>query len=246
MDPLTVTAAAALRSRLDALSVVSNNLANSGSSGYKVDREHYSSFQTSWVDRELGAPTEAPSADRAWTDFTQGSLQSTGNPYDVAILGRGFFQLQGPGAEPVYTRNGGFRVSAGGDLVSTAGFQVLGMDQRPIRVGADLPVTVASNGVVSQGGRNVGQIGLVDFVSLDRLVKMEGGWFRNLDRSNLKSASGDVRIEQGKLEMSNVSVPETAAKLISITRQFEMIQRAISLGSEMNRRAVEEVSRVTS
>lgn len=245
MDPLTVTAAAAMRSRLDALSVVSNNLANAGSSGFKLDREHYASFQTSWVERELGAPTEAPVADQVWTDFSQGSLQATGSPYDLAILGRGFFGVKGPGDETVYTRNGGFRVSVKGELVSTAGFQLLGVDQRPISVSADLPLTVASNGVVSQGGKQVGQIGIFDFASLDRLAKVEGGWFRNPDKANLKAAAGDVRMEQGKLELSNVSVPEAAAKLISITRQFEMIQRAISLGSEMNRRAVEEVSRVT-
>jgi flagellar hook-basal body protein len=106
MDPLTIAAASGLRSRMESLSLLANNLANAGTSGYKSDREFYGLYASS----EAGSSADGnlqvlPVVERQWTDFAQGTIQATGNPLDVALSGRGFLVANAPGG-PVYTRNG--------------------------------------------------------------------------------------------------------------------------------------------
>src|SRR5215475_4808628 len=105
MDPLTVAAASGMRSRMEALSILANNLANATTTGYKNDKEFYGLFHSEDADNPVGIVSTLPTIERQWTDFSQGTLQTTGNPLDVALSGPGFFVVNGPGG-PLYTRNG--------------------------------------------------------------------------------------------------------------------------------------------
>lgn len=240
-----IAAAAGMRSRMEALEMLANNLANASTAGFKLDRESYSLYLAeealeAAMSGEAPLPGLLPVIERHWTDFRQGALVATGNPTDLALSGPGFFVVEGPGG-PLYTRNGAFRWSSDGLLVTVEGYPVRALGGGRIRsVGAGA-LTVTPQGEVREGGQTIGRLEIVDFAAPDRLAKVGGGYFRSAEPPG--PASGFV-VEQGKLEGSNVSAAESAVRLIAVLRQFEMLQRAALLGGEMNRRAIEELARV--
>lgn len=247
MDPLTVAAASGLRARMEALEMLANNLANAATAGFKLDREAYSLYaaQEAWEPALAGLtriPLLAPVIEGRWTDFRQGTLTPTGNPLDLAISGPGFFVVEGPNG-PLYTRNGAFRLSRDGVLETAEGYAVRAAGGGQIRASVGGSIQVNPDGEVRQGGQSLGRLEIVSFSQPQALTKLGHSYYR-ADASHQPVPAAGYSIEQGKLEASNVSTPESAVRLINILRQFEMLQRAISLGGEMNRRAVEELARV--
>jgi len=241
MDPLTALAASGLRSRMESLDLLANNLANSSSPGFKSDREFYGVYRA----MEAGdSDTSMPTLDRHWTDFSQGALEPTNSPLDVALSGKGFFAVQGPSG-PLYTRNGNFRLSPAGQLVTAEGYPVRGTGGTTLTLGSGRTAEISADGTVQQDGTIIGQLEIVDFTSTAGLGKQGKAYFRNLDPQMNPAAAG-ATVVQGKLEASNVGSAESAVGLVHVMRQFEILQKAVSMGGEMNRRAIEEVARVGS
>jgi flagellar basal-body rod protein FlgF len=244
MDPISVAASSGLRSRMQSLDLLANNLANAGTAGYKNDLEFYGVFSADEAGDD--SPGSAlPVIERQWTDFSQGNLEPTGNPLDVALSGPGFFTVNGPSGT-LYTRNGGFQLSSSGDLVTAEGYTVRSVGGSPIHAGVGGPIEISTSGEVSQGGSVIGQLEIVNFKSTASLRKQGGTFFQNTDSSNQPSTAGDTKVEQGKVEGSNVSVPESAMRLVGMMRQFEMLQKAATMGVEMDTKAIQEVARVGS
>ncbi len=96
MDPILISAASGLRSRMESLDMLANNIANGSSGGYKADREFYSLYMAPEAAGSAPSAGTLPVIEKPWTDFSQGELRSTGNPLDLALAGRGFFAVQGP------------------------------------------------------------------------------------------------------------------------------------------------------
>lgn len=243
MDPLTIAATSGLRSRMDSLELLANNLANAATSGYKDDREFYGLFTSDSSDPGSGSST-LPVVEKQWTDFSQGNLQTTGSPLDVALSGRGFFSVNGP-AGPIYTRNGNFHVSASGELVTSEGFVVRGDGGGTISVASGKAIDIGTDGTVRQDGKVVGRLEVVDFKTPANLKKMSGAYFENTDPTKPPTAVTETTVEQGKLENSNVPVAASTMRLVGVMRQFEMLQKAIALSGEMNKSSVEQVARVS-
>jgi flagellar basal body rod protein FlgG len=247
MDPLSSTAAAGLRARLEALDLLANNLANSSTPGFKADREVYAIYlgQDSLEAAESGfgsAQILAPTLERHHTDPRQGVLVETGNPGELALSGEGYFLLEGPDGIRL-TRAGRIQIDRDGRLVSPEGFEFVAAGPRPIRADPSQPLEVDQNGIVHQNRAVLGQLRIVQ-AELSATAKRQGVYFQ-LDRAALPGLrDAQARVHQGKVEASNVSVPETAVRLVTILRQFETLQKAIQLGGEMGRRAVEDVARV--
>jgi len=238
MDPLTAMAASGMRARQEALDMIANNLANAGTAGFKADREFYNLYLA-----PAASGGRMPLIERPWTDFRQGTVTATGNSLDLALSGRGFFAVEGPSG-PLYTRNGGFKLSAAGELTSQEGYPLLDRNGRRIRLDPAAPFEVDAQGVVRQRGAEIARLRLVDFASPEGLAKREAGYFQLVSPvAGLREAAPEVR--QGYLEASNVGPAETAVRLVTVMRHFEMLQRALVLGGEMNRRAVEEVAKTS-
>jgi len=176
-------------------------------------------------------------------DFSQGPLQPTGNQFDIALSGRGFLAVNGPGGV-LYTRNGSLHVSKTGELVTGDGFPLRSAGGASLRVTSGKAVEIAKDGTVQQDGRTLGQLELVDFKSTDSLKKLSAACFQNTDPRNAPIAADNVQVEQGQTEGSNVAVPEAAMRLVGVMRQFEMLQKAVLMGVDMNRKAIEEVAKV--
>lgn len=223
--------------------MLANNIANAGTPGFKADREFYNTYYApDAFDGPAGTlPVASPVIETNWTDFKQGVSSATGNPLDFAIDGNGFFTIQG-NSGTVFTRNGGFRMSAGGDLVTQLGDAVLDSAGKPIRLDPTQTINVDQRGSIIQGGRAVAQLGLAAFGSNASLKKLGTNYFRY--DGNTEPRKALAAVSQGRLENANFEPAEAAVRLVSVLRQFEMLQRALNLGADMNRRAVEEVARV--
>ncbi|HZT30582.1 MAG TPA: flagellar hook basal-body protein [Bryobacteraceae bacterium] len=245
MDALSIAAASGLRSRMDSLEMLANNLANAATDGFKVDREGYGLYLSpeAAADAANGSlPTVAPVVERHWTDFAQGVLRPTGNPLDLALSGRGFFAVNGPSGL-MYTRNGSFRLAPDGQLTTPEGYRVRARGGAGLRLVSSEPPEVSPDGTLRQRGQLIGQLELVEFRSPASLAKAGNSYFRNPDPAQAPTPAA-VEVRQGHLESSNVNTAEAAVRLIGIMRQFEMLQKAITLGADMNRKAIEEVAHV--
>ena len=242
MEPITAMAASGLRARMESLDLVANNIANASTGGYKADREFYSLYVAPEADGNDPIST-MPVIERPWVDHTQGVLRSTGNPLDVALAGKGFFAVNGPSG-PLYTRNGNFRLAADGKLTTSDGYPLRDSLGAPLMLQATRPLEISSDGTVTQDGVVTGKLEIVDFTSTAGLSKQGGNYFRvNSPIARPRAPSG-TSVEQGQLEASNTGPAEAAVRLVSVMRQFEMLQKAISLGNEMNKKVIDEVAKV--
>ncbi len=203
MDQISVMAAAGMQARMQSLDLVANNLANSSTGGYKSDGEFYTLFTSEAAGEDESGPSAVPMIQRQWTDFKQGLLEPTNNPLDFGLSGKGFFVVQGPSG-PLYTRNGNFRFSTSGALVTGEGYPLLQQNGQPFKADTSQPLDVARNGDISQNGKSIGAIQLVDFQNPAGLTKYGSTIFQTPPAKIRSSATG-AQIYQGKIEASNVS-----------------------------------------
>jgi flagellar basal body rod protein FlgG len=226
---------------MEALDVLGNNIANAATDGYKGDRELYN-LHFGKATRHLQSNVSLPVIEGQWTDFSQGLLQTTDNVLDFAVRGDGFFAVNGPSG-PLYTRNGSFRLSKDGTVETPDGYSVrLAGSDKPLKVQGEDPIEVSNQGEVRQSGQILGRLEVVRFDDPKTLVKRGGTLFETT--AGTKPVAADAEVVQGKLEASNVSSAESAVRIVSVMRQFEMLQKAISLASDMDRQVTNEVAKV--
>ncbi len=226
---------------MESLDLLANNLANAETGGYKIDREFFNIY-TSDEALENTDASQMPVIEKNYTDFSQGILSTTSNPLDFAIQGGGFFALNTP-AGTSYTRNGMFRLSTTGTIVSVDGYNVEDANGQAIVVNPSLPVEVTPGGQVIQSGQQIAQMSLVDFGQAE-LVKQGKTMFRPANPS-VKPKPGNGQILQGKVEGSNVTTSESTVRLVNVMRQFEMLQKAANIAGEMDRKSISDVAKVT-
>jgi flagellar basal body rod protein FlgG len=227
---------------MQSLDLLANNLANSATAGFKRDTEYYGLYSS---DQSSG-DTNLPVIERQWTDFSQGTMEVTGNPMDVALSGNGFLVVNGPNG-PLYTRSGSLQTLSNGTLATADGYALQDATTgNAITVAAGKAVEISADGTVSQGGQAVGKLKVVDFKNLQSLTKLGNACFQNTDAANTPVADQSTEVQQGKIEGSNVPVAEAAMRLVGVMRQFEMLQKAVGISNEMDTKTIQEVARVGS
>ena len=232
---------------MESLDLLANNIANANTAGFRRDGEFYSLYKGDINSNDARQDPDLlalPLIDRNWIDFTEGSVTETGKPLDVALSGKGFFAVETPSG-PSYTRNGSFQLGPNGELQTREGYALATVDNKPILLERTEPVTIHGDGRVEQSARVVGQLRLVDFDPEAPLAKLGNNYLKLTDTQAVVRAANQATLRQGSLETSNVAPAEATTRLIAVMRQFEMLQRAVTLGSEMNRKASEEVARVS-
>jgi flagellar basal-body rod protein FlgF len=244
MDSGYYAACAGLAAQTEALELVAHNLANLSTTGYRGEQATFHSLLAG------GAVVSANPLNAAVNDYgvlggsrldlNAGSMVPTGNPLDLAVAGSGFFVVQSPHGL-VYTRNGSFHVTPAGQIVTAQGDAVMGQ-QGPIAL-PDGAVAVSDDGTVSVDGTVVEQLRLVEFSPNTNLEALGNSLYTAPSGSALVPASSSIR--QGMLENSNVSPVEGAVELITVQRNAEMMQRALSIfDSQFNQTAVTELPKV--
>jgi len=235
------------------LDVVSNNLANVSTTGFKKSRAVFqdllydnirapgsASSQTSTLPAglQLGNGSQVIGTSR---NFTPGTTVVTGNPFDLSISGPGFFQVQLPNGTSAYTRDGTFKLNADGAMVTIDGYPVTpqitvsGITPDSVAIGRDGLV----NGFDSTGQlQQIGQVQISSFINQAGLRALGGNLYAETTASGQAvtgnpGANGLGEITQKSLENSNVNVAEELVNLISAQRAFEIASRAISSSDQI-------------
>lgn len=238
------------------MDVISNNLANVSTTGFKRSRAVFEDLLYQNL-RQPGAQssqqTQIPSGLQIGTGVrpiaterihTQGNLQQTGNQFDLAIQGNGFFQILLPDGNTAYTRDGSFQSDSQGQLVTASGYVVqpaitLPANVTSVTVGLDGVVSVTQSGVAAPV--QVGSIQLATFINPAGLESMGQNLYLETASSgapgtNVPGTNGTGSISQGYVETSNVNVVEELVNMIQTQRAYEINSKAITTSDQMLQR----------
>jgi len=236
-----------------AMATVANNLANVNTNGFKSDRAVFEDLFYS-IEKQPGAQADeintVPSGIQLGSGvrvagtqkvFTEGSMQTTGQPMDLAIVGRGFFQVEAPNGDILYTENGQFQLNAEGMMVNAQGLPLNPLIEVPegstgFTVGSDGIVTAVLAGDTLPS--ELGQITLVNFTNPGGLEALGGNLYRETVASGepVEGVAGEEglgQLKQGVLEGSNVQVVEAMVAMIAIQRAYEANAKVLDAASGM-------------
>ena len=238
------------------LDVIANNIANIDTTGYKSDNAMFEQYLMPRAsDQSFSGPDRRVSyvEDRAsWIDMSEGAIQHTGNPLDVAIDGKGYLVVQTPNGQQRYTRNGALSINGAGQLVTSDGDQVVG------RLRADhLPVHRSRRHHQpdrhhhgARGQRTAdsprGNLQLVNFAQPQLLQKDGGSTFMAPAGVTPDPAPANTYVVQGAIEKSNVNGVAAMARLIEITRSYTDIANILQAQSDQRRNALSQLSQTPS
>ena len=255
------------------MDTIANNIANVNTTGFKKDQQTFGEYLTA-VEKEqdvMRVPRvpasiesfyELNGGDKAfvdaagtYTNFDQGSLKSTGGNLDVAIEGKGFFEVGSPTGVK-YTRAGNFTINGDGQLVTKDGLPVLleggegsdglisgdDFESRTLRVSGTSPIHISDSGEVFEGDTKLGKLSLVAAGNTDALQKVGNNYYSIKDNMNPELASvKNPSLKQGFLETSNVNIINEMTDMIMAQRVFEGTQKAISAYDSMSDKLINQV-----
>lgn len=245
MDSGYYAAFTGLVARSQALDVAATNLANTQTPGYRAEREFFRSALLGPDSRDSQLGQTVNQYGLLGGDVlnqSQGALQQTGNPLDLALEGPGFFTIQTPNGLR-YTRDGSFQRSSAGLLVTQAGDAVLSSTGRVLTLPPG-EASVGQDGVVSVAGGAAGTIGVVRFPP-ETALTAEGANRYTAPEGARPEPSRGFRVRQGAIEGSNQDAIQGTMELIIAQRQAEMLQKALTIfHTDLNKFAAEDLPRV--
>ncbi len=210
--------------------IIANHLANVATAGYKAEEISFDDLFRA----------------RMRVDLSQGQIEPTGNPLDLALSGPGFFKIQTPNGIR-YTRNGTFTLDKNKYLVTQDGNRVMG-DKGPLQLNGSKvggsKVKVDPNGQIQVDGTIVGKLKIVTFKDPATIQKEGDGLFFHKGGAAGEVTPKQVSVTQGALEMSNVSAVKEMARMIEVNREFESFQKVIQTYDEMDTKAATDVGAV--
>jgi flagellar basal-body rod protein FlgF/flagellar basal-body rod protein FlgG len=244
MDSGYYAAMSGLLARTQALDTAAANLANVQTPGYRAEREYFRSVLLDTAPAsQLGNTVNnygLLGGDRL--NLSQGPIEPTGNPLDLAIEGQGFFQIQTENGLR-FTRDGSFHRSQTGTVVTAKGEPVLSSGGKAIQVPPG-EVSVGANGAISAAGGTVDTVGIFTFPATAQLTP-EGADRYIAPKDAVPQVSKGAAIRQGALESANEDAIQGTLDLVVMQRQAEMMQKALTLfHTEFNKFASEDLARV--
>jgi flagellar basal-body rod protein FlgF len=233
------------------LDVVANNVANVNTAGFKADRSLFEEFLKSGAheDNFVGKDRSVSYVQDRGTfhDFSQGAVEQTKNPLDVAVDGSGFLVVQTAAGER-YTRDGGLQHNKTGQLVTVTGNPVLGVSGPIVFQPTDHDINVSPDGTVTvlEGSSRAdsirGKLRLVSFADAQKLLK-EGS---NLYSAGAGAATPDTKssVKQGFIEKSNVNAVAEMSTMIEVTRAYTQISALLQQQSDLHKTAIQQLADV--
>lgn len=222
------------------LEVISNNLANVGTTGFKRDALMFNEalervlHADSGKGATLGNLGGGPDSRGTYTDFSMGTLSATGNALDLAVGGeKGMFAVQTPNGV-MFTRAGSFTMNENREIVDLSGNPVLDDSQAPITLPEGV-VSISPTGIIQVAGQEVGKIGIFD----GKFMKEGEGLYSSGNAAVMED--GTFRVEQGFIESSNVNAIEEMIQMIKLNRAFEMAQRSAQSQDESSGRLIQSL-----
>lgn len=247
-----------LRNEQYRMDILTNNLANASTVGFKKEGSTSQAFRDVLAvkikDSSVGLGNIQPIGHNRlgvkigenYTDYTQGSFRITDNTYDLALSGSGFFALEYTNSEgetsTKYTRAGDFTLTQDGYLVNNDGMYVLDTQNRRIQLNTLVETSIDDTGMIYQGERAVAQIQVADFEDYDYLEKFGDTFFQPVEGAT--RIDGTAEVKSGVLEMSNMSVIQEMVNMISVTRAYESNQKIVQTYDESLDIAVNQLGRI--
>jgi flagellar basal-body rod protein FlgF len=246
------TTAAGLATAQLRLGVVSNNIANLQTPGYKQDQLpedlgkaiDLQRYATNPQGQPIGSITLGPEVGVSQLDLSAGPLQATSNPLDLAIGGSGFFATQAPDGTTRYTRDGGFHQDVDGSLRARDGSAILDTNNQPITLPANSDIAVAADGSILADGNQVAQLQMVDFAAGSQLNKVGNGMF-TAPAGVAPQATNGAQVYQGYLEQSNVDMTESMVATMNLVRAYEANQKLLQMQDETLKSTVNDVGKAS-
>lgn len=252
------TAHTGLRNEQNRMDIMTNNLANASTVGFKKEGATSQSFKDILTvkvkDASVGLSTVQPlgfsnpgvKIGENYTDYTQGSFRNTGNTYDLALSGEGFFAVEYTNkageTSTMYTRAGDFTLNKDGYLVTNDGDYVLDTANRRIQINTNLDTEILQDGTIEQNDVAVAKIQIADFEDYDYLEKYGETYFRPVEGAEVSASSATV--QSGWLEMANVQVVTEMVNMITITRQYESNQKVMQTYDSSLEIAVNQLGKI--
>jgi flagellar basal-body rod protein FlgF len=241
MDITTSLAASRLVAQQRAMDITANNIANANTPGFRTERVQFSD----WIDRQPGTAAVPGvrgvtyTQDRAtYRESQPGPISHTGNPYDLALGGDGYFTVDTK-AGPRLTRDGRFGPMPDGTLADGAGNAVLDTSGKPIKIAAtDTRVTIAGDGTVSTENGQAGKIGVVQPADAMKL-RAEGA--TNFISDGPTSPVASAGIVQGAIEESNVQPVLEVTRMMDDLRQFQFVTQFIQAEGDRQQSAIDKI-----
>jgi len=234
------------------LDVISNNIANVNTNGFKADKSLFEQFLSSGAHEDnFTGPDRRVSyvQDRGtFRDFSQGAVQQTGNPLDVAIQGAGFMVVQAPGGER-YTRDGNFQINNQGQLVTASGNPVLGNSGPIVFQPTDHDIVISADGTITvqEGAARTdsirGKLRMVSFTDAQTLLK-QGNDLYSAGDGGAAQADTKSTIQQGFVEKSNVNSVSEMSHMIEVMRTYTNIANILQQESDLHKNAIDKLADV--
>ncbi len=228
-------AASGMEAQQTQFDAISNDLANLNTPGYQATEVGFQDLLYSGAGSASGSTVATGTGGAAsivGRSQTEGALQTTGNPLDVAISGPGFLQVRRPDGTIGLTRNGSLQLDSRGQLTDQQGNPLVPSITLPKGVDAGR-LQIAANGTVTAGGRTLGRIGLVDVPASTQLQPDGGSLFSVTAGSGPTRPAAGSTIKQGALEASNVDVGQAMSDMINAERSYQMSSDAIKYQDQM-------------
>lgn len=262
------TAASGMITQQRKIDLLTNNMGNSNTPGFKSDQSAIRAFPEMLLQRidqknipvdqpisysqfkEVGSLNTGVYLQEAIPKFLQGDLQDTDLQTDLAIIdsngkkSNAFFSVRGEDGQIKYTRNGNFTIDQNGFLTTASGLYVLDSRQNRIQLNND-QFEVSEDGTITANGSRVAQLGIAYTNNPEDLLKEGDGLYRTEGNTALPNAPiNQFRLKQGFLERSNVDISQTMTDMLSTYRSFEANQKVLQAYDRSMEKAVNEVGRV--
>lgn len=244
------TAASSMKSLERKSDINANNLANSSTKGFKKTGTISESFPEVLLNRieegstsaEIGGISSGSRIQRSFKDLSQGDLQQTGNPLDLALQGEGYFVVEAEDGNR-YIRNGNFVLNAESEIVTQSGEALLDREGEPIQLIPGEEFSISENGEIRfNNGLEGAQINIVSFAE-DREILQTGDNLLELNEGAGEPTPSDARVAQGFLENSNVEIVKEMVNMIKTNRHYESNQKVISSIDQNLDKVINEVGR---
>lgn len=252
-------AANAMRYRAHEVEIISNNIANVSTDGFKKDRTALASFGQMLISRindsEASPLGSHPIligrglfggciAETTFIDFSQGPIRTTNNPLDISLLGPGFLAVETPSGTR-YTRAGSLQINGNSELVTPDGYRVLDINSKPIILNSSAPIQINPDGQIIQNNIPGAKLLIIEFPDMNLIEKEGYTFFRQIDDTlPPPSPATSTTVEQGSIEGSNVNPIESMVQLIVSQRAYEAAARAVDMFNQSMTQVSGELGRL--